>query len=162
MLYNHAGLRGQAELDYDEAGLLATTTINLLTPMILTKRLLPLLRKSAAASIIYTSSISGLGASAGLAIYGATKAGLINYMKSVAVLLGPEGIRANAICPGATNTAGMVNNNAEEARTALALRIPLRRMGDPEDDAAVALFLASDAARYVTGVALAVDGGMSA
>ncbi|MGO1543631.1 MAG: SDR family NAD(P)-dependent oxidoreductase [Gulosibacter sp.] len=161
VLYNHAGLRGQTELDYDEDGLLATTTINLITPMMLTKRLLPLLRKSSSASLIYTASISGLRASAGLPIYGATKAGLISYMKSMAVLLGPEGIRSNAICPGATRTAGMLKNNSVDSRGKVESMIPLRRMGDPEDDAAAALYLASDASRYVTGVAIPVDGGLS-
>lgn len=162
VLYNHAGLRGPTDLDYDEQSILTTVTINLVTPMMLTRRLLPLLRKSAAASIIYTASTAGHNSSAALATYGATKAGLINFMRSVAVTLGPEGIRANAISPGATRTAGMVRNHTDEARERIASYIPLRRMGEPEDDAAVALFLASDASRYVTGVVIPVDGGLTA
>ncbi|MFT4262574.1 MAG: SDR family NAD(P)-dependent oxidoreductase [Nocardioides sp.] len=162
VLYNHAGLRGAVGMAYDAEDVLSTTTINLLTPMLLTKQLLPLLRRSESASLIYTASISGLGSSPHLMTYGATKAGVINYMKSIAVQLGPEGIRANGIAPGATRTAGMVRNNSEEVRTRIAEQIPLRRMGEPEEDAAVALFLASDASRYVTGVLIPVDGGLTA
>lgn len=162
VLYNHAGLRGPVALDYDEESILTNVTINLMVPMILTKRLLPLLRKSPAASIIYTASTAGHISSVGLITYGATKAGLLNYMRSMAVTLGPEGIRVNAISPGATMTVGMKHNHSEEALAHISSFIPLRRLGEPEEDAAAALFLASAASSYVTGVVIVVDGGLTA
>lgn len=162
VLYNHAGLRGPAEMDYDEQSILANVTINLMVPMMLTKRLLPLLRASQAASIIYTASTAGHVSSSGLITYGATKAGLLNYMRSMAVTLGPEGIRVNAISPGATMTAGMKANHSDEKRDFISSFIPMRRLGEPEEDAATALFLASEASSYVTGVVIAVDGGLTA
>jgi 3-oxoacyl-[acyl-carrier protein] reductase len=162
VLYNHAGLRGPEELSFDHASWTECVTINLWTPMVSTQRLLPLLRRSDSASIIYTSSTAGLRGTTLLPTYSATKAGLIYFMRSMAVMLGPEGIRANAICPGSTDTRGMRANHPPERLEAIAASVPLRRMGDPEDLAAVALFLASDASRYVTGVAIPVDGGATA
>jgi 3-oxoacyl-[acyl-carrier protein] reductase len=88
------------------------------------------------------------------------------YMRSVAKLLAPEGIRANCICPGATDTASMRRDYdlgiVAAPLEVIAASVPMGRMGQPEDIADVALFLASDASRYVTGVALPVDGGATA
>ncbi|ALJ21962.1 SDR family NAD(P)-dependent oxidoreductase [Microbacterium sp. No. 7] len=159
VLHNHAGIRGPGGFDYDQASWDAAMTLNLWAPMLLTQRFLPLLRASSSASIIFTASTAGLKAVPNLPVYSATKAGVIQYMKSIAVLLGPEGIRANAICPGATDTAGMRRNNDDAVIQAVINHVPLRRMGQAEDDAALALFLASDASRYITGVAIPVDGG---
>jgi NAD(P)-dependent dehydrogenase (short-subunit alcohol dehydrogenase family) len=172
VFYNHAGWRGQEKMDYDEEGLVKIFTINLLVPMVLTKKFLPLFKASKAASLIYTASTAGLSSSAGLVGYGATKAGLINFTRSMAAALGPDGIRANVICPGATDTRGMralVGPDGQEISVkltqegvdAMAAHIPLGRMGDPEDVAAAALFLASDAARYVSGLVIPVDGAMT-
>jgi NAD(P)-dependent dehydrogenase (short-subunit alcohol dehydrogenase family) len=134
-----------------------------------------LLRKAAPrASIIYTSSISGLQGAPSSPIYGMTKGGTQILMRSVAKQLGPEGIRANAICPGPTNTpmlrtfvdpdrAGMDEGDEYEKQVAArAARIPLRRAAEPGDTAEVALFLASEESRYVTGTWIPVDGGLSA
>lgn len=163
VLFNHAGLPGPPGFDYDEQSFNRCMAINVWVPMILTKRLLPLLRKSSAASVICTSSIAGLKAVSFLPTYSASKAALIQYVKSIAHLLAPEGIRVNAICPGATDTPALRRDIADGIVKAtveqIAATVPLGRMGTPEDMAHVALFLASDASRFMTGLALPVDGG---
>lgn len=175
VLFNHAGIPGPAGLDLTEEQFDRTVDINLKSQFFGTTLALPLLRAAApAASIIYTSSISGLMGAPSSPIYGMTKGGTQILMRSVAKQLGPEGIRANAICPGPTNTP-MLRTFIDPARAGLAegeefdkqvddraARIPLRRAAEPEDTAEVALFLASDESRYVTGTWIPVDGGMSA
>jgi 3-oxoacyl-[acyl-carrier protein] reductase len=141
-------------------------TVNTWVPMYLTQQFLPLLRRSIAASIIYTSSTAGITGVADLPTYAASKGAVIQYMKAVALRLAPDGIRANAICPGATDTAA-IRSDAAHGVVAIdldqiAAGIPLRRLGQPEDIANVALFLASDASRYLTGAVIPVDGGATA
>lgn len=163
VLYNHVGIAGPNALDYDAASWTEAMTINAWVPMRTTQELLPLLRRSTAASIIFTASTAGLIGVATLPIYAATKGAVIQYMKSVALFLAPEGIRANAICPGATDTANMraavPEGMVEQAYAAIAAGIPLGRLGQPEDVAELALFLASDASRYMTGAVIPIDGG---
>ena len=174
VLFNHAGVPGPPGLELTEEQFDRTIDINLKSQFFGTSLALPLLRAAApSASIIYTSSISGLMAAPSSPIYGMTKGGTQILMRSVAKQLGPEGIRANAICPGPTNTP-MLRSFVDPARAGLAeedyakqvderaSRIPLRRAAEPEDTAEVALFLASDESRYVTGTWIPVDGGMSA
>jgi NAD(P)-dependent dehydrogenase (short-subunit alcohol dehydrogenase family) len=112
--------------------------------------------------ILTTSSGAGLGAVHGLSAYGAAKAAVINLMRSVALEYGAHGIRANTICPGTMDTAGLrawLDN--QPGRDRFADGIPLRRLGFPEEIANAALFLASDEASYVTGAVLVVDGGIA-
>lgn len=111
-------------------------------------------------SIINLSSIVGMNGNAGQANYAAAKAGVIALTKSIAKELGSRGIRANAIAPGFVDT-DMTQAIPEEARKEWLNNIPLRRSGQPEDIANVALFLASDLASYVTGQVLSVCGGMN-
>jgi NAD(P)-dependent dehydrogenase (short-subunit alcohol dehydrogenase family) len=84
-------------------------------------------------------------------------------MKSVALMLAGEGIRANAICPGATDTASMRRDISlgivKTTIDGIASTVPMKRIGEPEDMAKMALFLASNASSYITGRAIAVDGG---
>ena len=140
--------------------------VNVWVPTAVTQRLVPLLRRSGAASIIFTASQAGISGTAALPVYSASKGAVIQFMKSVALLLAPDGIRANAICPGLTNTAGMrsafQDSLIEETLAAFAKSVPLGRVAEPEDVATVALFLASDASRYMTGTVLPVDGGVTA
>jgi 3-oxoacyl-[acyl-carrier protein] reductase len=141
-------------------------TLNTWVPMYLTQQLLPLLRRSAAASIIFTASTAGMRGVAALPTYAATKGGVIQFMKSVAILLAAERIRANAICPGATDTAGMRaahdDGTLEGSIEAVADRVPMGRLGHPDDMATVVLFLATDASKYTTGAVIPVDGGVTA
>lgn len=163
ILFNHAGLPAPPGFDYDAESFNSCMAINVWVPMILTKRLLPMLRKSASASVICTSSIAGLKAVSFFPTYSASKAALIQYVKSIAQLLAPEGIRVNAICPGATDTPALRRDIAEGIVKAtldqIVASVPLRRMGTPEDMAHMALFLASDASSFMTGVAIPIDGG---
>jgi 3-oxoacyl-[acyl-carrier protein] reductase len=166
VLYNHVGITGPRELDFDAASWSRCMTVNTWVPVYLTQQLLPLLRRSQAASIIYTASTAGLVGVAGLPAYAASKGAIIQFMKSVAMLLAPEGIRANAICPGGTDTAGMraafEEGVIDASLAALAATVPLGRVGQPEDIATVALFLATEASRYMTGTVIPVDGGVTA
>jgi 3-oxoacyl-[acyl-carrier protein] reductase len=166
VLYSHAGITGPTNLDYDFASWTRAFQVNTWVGAYLTQQFLPLLRRSAAASVIYTASTAGLSAAAPLPTYSATKGAVIMFMKAVAKLLASDGIRVNAICPGATDTASMRRDYDLGIVTVplevIASSVPLGRMAQPEDIADVALFLASDASRYMTGVAVPVDGGATA
>ena len=111
-------------------------------------------------SITAVSSISALVGGEMQTHYTPTKAGLHSLMQSVAIALGRHNIRCNSLLPGTILTDINKEDLADEAkRTRMAARIPLGRLGQPEDLAGPAVFLASDLARYVTGAALLVDGG---
>ncbi len=109
--------------------------------------------------IINVASIIGLIGNAGQCNYAASKAALIGFTKSVARELGSRGITVNALAPGLIET-DMTAALTEEARLELLKRIPLNCFGQPDDIAQAAFFLASPAARYITGQVLTIDGGM--
>jgi 3-oxoacyl-[acyl-carrier protein] reductase len=115
--------------------------------------------KKRSGRIINMASVVGLNGNKGQANYAASKAGLIALTKSVAKELGSRNILVNAIAPGFIETE-MTSAMTPEARAALNGLIPLERLGKPEDIAAAVVFLASDAASYITGQVLVVDGGM--
>ena len=94
--------------------------------------------------------------------YGAAKAGVINLTQTMAVELGPHGIRTNVIAPGTTVTAAVGVAAQSKAMQAVANANPLGRLGEPDDQAGAILFLASDLSRYVNGQLISVDGGFSA
>ena len=121
-----------------------------------------LIERGAPGSLIFVSSTQGVLGSPLMGVYGMTKAAAISLAKTLAVELGPSGIRSNAICPGLVETrfaAALIQN--DELNQRYLARTPLGRIGSPEDIAGAALFLASDAAAYVTGQALIVDGGFT-
>lgn len=175
VLFNHAGRACAPGLALTNDDWLNGTDLNLRVPILLTSKALPLVRKSKAGSLIYTASIAGLVASPNSPIYSAVKHAIVGFTKAVAAALGPEGIRANAICPGTMETPMLVDffrgtanladpNSATRADVAAGVDrfkqlVPLGRTGHPEEVAGVALFLASEASRYVTGTAIPVDGG---
>lgn len=111
-------------------------------------------------SIVFMASIAGIDPMAGLGAYSVSKAGLLGLMRALAKELGPAGVRVNAIAPGLVETkfAAALFQNQEGYRK-LMEHTPLGRHGQPADIAGVAVFLASDAAAYVTGQAIVVDGG---
>jgi len=114
-------------------------------------------------SIVSTASISGMGGDSAMAAYNAAKGAVINLTRSMAVDYGHQGVRVNAVAPGPVATPllrPILDGNAE-VRDAYAERIPLGRVGDPDEIAAAILFLASDDASYVSGVTLPVDGGLT-
>lgn len=115
-------------------------------------------------AIVNIASIDAFHPTGNLVHYDASKGGAVMLTKSLAKELGPRGIRVNAIAPGGVNTPGARTAQGAPimdtaAVQAMMARLPLGRMGEPDDIATVALFLASDAARYVTGTTIVVDGG---
>jgi len=111
-------------------------------------------------AIINVASVAGLRASVGQAGYAASKGGLIALTKTLAAELAPKRVRVNAVVPGLID-AGMVKRMNRRHRDERAQHIPMGRLGEAREVADAALFLASDAASYVTGQALVVDGGLS-
>lgn len=114
-------------------------------------------------SIINVSSVSGLGGDWGMSFYNAAKGAITNFTRALALDHGPDGVRVNAVCPSLTRselTEDMLNNEPLIAK--FKERIALGRPAEPEDIGDVIAFLASDDARFITGVNLPVDGGLSA
>jgi meso-butanediol dehydrogenase / (S,S)-butanediol dehydrogenase / diacetyl reductase len=123
----------------------------------------PVMREQRSGSIVNTASISGIHADYGVAAYNTIKAGLINLTRAFALEYGPVGIRANCVCPGVIDTPLIGAGGTDpELRRRIESRIPLGRLGRPEDIANVVLFLASDLAAFVTGAAYVADGGQTA
>ena len=120
-----------------------------------------MVRQGRGGAIVAISSISALVGGAMQSHYTPTKAGVHSLMQSVAIALGPKGIRCNSVMPGAIETDINRDDWSDPAKRAyLDSRVPLGRFGKPEDIADVVVFFASDLARYVTGAALLVDGGL--
>lgn len=112
--------------------------------------------------ILNWSSIGGLNATLGTSVYSAAKAGVISLTKSAALEYGPQGIRANAICPGFIETEMSGGPGAGKRFPQLVEGAPLKRAGQPEEVAELAAFLASDRASFITGAVIPIDGGVSA
>ncbi len=120
-----------------------------------------MVRQGRGGSIVAISSISALVGGAMQTHYTPTKAGVHSLMQSVAIALGPHGIRCNSVMPGAIETdINRADWSDPQKRAYLDGRVPLGRFGKPEDVADVVTFFASDLARYVTGASLLVDGGL--
>jgi NAD(P)-dependent dehydrogenase (short-subunit alcohol dehydrogenase family) len=139
--------------------------INLIGPFLAIKHAGMRMVEQGRGSIILTSSVAGLRANAGAAAYSASKAGVISLAQTAAASFLGTGVRVNAICPGLIET-GMTKPFFDSVREAgkehkIGQLNPLQRAGQPEEIAAMALFLASDEASYVNGQAFAVDGGLS-
>lgn len=113
--------------------------------------------------IVNTASVSGLGADWALTPYNAAKGGVVNLTRALALDYGRQGVRVNAVCPSLTRS-GMTENMLKDPKLVERFmeRLPLGRWAEPADIAGVVAFLASDDARFVNGVNLPVDGGLSA
>jgi 3-oxoacyl-[acyl-carrier protein] reductase len=143
--------------------------VNLRGPFLCCKHVLPhMLARGKGGAIVNVASYLGLyGGGGNTPAYNASKGGLIALTKSLAVKYGPQQIRANAICPGFIKTplnANVIDQAPDPAakEKEIAAVYPLRRLGRPTDVAQAALFLASDAANWITGTTLLIDGGLTA
>lgn len=140
--------------------------VNVLGAVYAVKHVAPLMMERKRGAIVNTSSVAGIRAGAGGNAYSASKAALINFTMTSACDLGGYNVRVNAVCPGLIKT-GMTKRAFDRARETnkmdkIGYRCELRRYGRPEEIAYTILFLASDEAGYITGQALAVDGGNTA
>jgi NAD(P)-dependent dehydrogenase (short-subunit alcohol dehydrogenase family) len=138
--------------------------INLGSIFLFCKFGVPMLIERGGGSIINTASVAALRGSRNAHAYGASKGGIVALTRSLAVTYGRNSIRANAICPGIIDTE-MIHETllGSDAQVDMLRRMtPLREIGTADDVARVALFLASDAGKFVTGQAIPVDGGMTA
>ena len=161
ILVNNAGItKDGLMLRMTEAQWDAVLNVNLKSAFNFIHALLPIMMRQRDGRIINMSSVVGVHGNAGQANYSASKAGMIALAKSVAQEMGSRGIRVNAIAPGFIETA-MTQQLPEEVRKDWMKKIPLRRGGQVEDIANVALFLASDLSSYVSGQVIQVDGGMN-
>jgi len=134
--------------------------VNLKSAFNFTHAVTPYMMRQRSGSIMSLSSVVGLNGNAGQANYAASKAGIIALMKTTAKELGPRSIRANAIAPGFILT-DMTKALNEETLKQFVSMVPMRRGGQPEEVAKVALFLASDLSSYVSGQVIQVNGAMA-
>lgn len=168
ILFNNAGIiRRATVVDTTEEEWDRVIAVNLRSAFLLSKYALPYMIGAGGGSIIHNASGWGLVGGPRAAAYCASKGALVNLTRAMAIDHGAQNIRVNCICPGDTDTQ-MLRHEArqlgqdEERFLAEAADRPLRRIARPEEIARAVLFLASDAASFVTGAVLAVDGGASA
>lgn len=167
ILVNNAGavVSRTTVLDCEESDWLATINANLHSAFLCSQALLPHLVQSKG-NIIQIASVFGLVGAANCAAYTAAKGALVSLTRAMAVDLGRQGVRVNSVCPAYVETdlnRDMLNSlRGAGSFDEVLRRLPLGFLGEPDDVAFAALFLASDEARWITGIAMPVDGGMSA
>ena len=165
IVVNNAGTthRNQPMLDVDEATFDRVINVNVKSIFYMTHAVVPLMRQRRQGSIINVGSTAGMRPRPGLTWYNASKGAVNLLSKSMAAELGPDNSRVNAICPvmGATGLIEQFLGAADtpESRAKVVAGIPLGRLSTPDDVAQAALYLASDASCFITGVELPVDGG---
>lgn len=161
--FNNAGIEGVAAPTHEctEENWDKTLGINLKGVWLCMKYEIPHLLKSGKGAIVNCASIAGLVGFQGLAAYVATKHGVVGITKTAALEYAKTGIRVNAVCPGVIKTPMIdrFTGKKKEAEQQFVSMEPVGRMGEPEEVADAVLFLCSDAASFVTGNAMAVDGG---
>lgn len=165
VVVNNAGIthRNQPLLDVDEKTFDRVFAVNVKSIFHMVKAVVPLMRERNSGSIINVGSVAGIRPRPGLTWYNSSKGAVNLLSKSLAVELGPDGIRVNNICPVIGETAMLEDflgmPDTPENRQKFLATIPLGRLSKPSDVAAVAVFLATDAAEFLNGVELPVDGG---
>lgn len=160
VLVNNAGILEDALLGMiSEASIQDTFDVNSIAPIRNMQIAARLMRRGGSGSIINISSIMGVRGNAGEVVYAASKAAVIGMTKAAAKELAPIGIRVNAIAPGFIDT-DLTRSIPRAAFDQRLASIGMGRIGRPEDVASLALFLASDAAGYITGQVIGVDGAM--
>jgi meso-butanediol dehydrogenase/(S,S)-butanediol dehydrogenase/diacetyl reductase len=162
VLINNAGTHTAGDVtETSEDDWNRVLSVNVTGYFLMAKAALPHLIKTKG-SIVMTSSVSGIGGDWGMAAYNASKGAVTNLVRAMALDHGAQGVRVNAVCPTFTDTGMTAAMQDDETIAKFMDRIPMKRIGQPEDIAAVMAFLASDDAGFVTGVNLPVDGGLSA
>jgi NAD(P)-dependent dehydrogenase (short-subunit alcohol dehydrogenase family) len=170
VLYNNAGVNSSgsiadaAEDDWDRC-----FDVNVKGTFLFSRAVVPHLRASGGGSIVNQGSVAGLVGVPNFAAYCAAKGAVVSLTRSMAIDLAPDGIRVNAICPGTVFTPLMEpmlrargDGDLAAGLAKTVVKYPIGRLGNPEEIARVALFLASDDASFVTGSIVTADGGMTA
>lgn len=154
-----AGLPTGPMLEVDQAALDRLYRVNVKSIYHSAQHVVPVMRSQGAGSIVQVASIAGLRPRAGQVCYSGLKGIVVGFTRSMAIELGPDHIRVNAICPVVTPTPLVRRNLSPEREARLIAEIPLGRLGQPRDTAHVAAYLASDQATFITGTCIEVDGG---
>ncbi len=173
--WNHVGHPGPASVEgIDMGDFELAMDLNVRSVLVTTAKAIPELRARGGGSILFTASTSGLVGSGFSPVYSAAKFGVNGFMKALAVRLASDNIRVNSVCPGPIDTPMLrvfvkrpdqqadAGTDPEQLILKRQQKVPMGRPGRPEEVANAALFLLSDEASYVTGAALAVDGGATA
>lgn len=163
-LVNNAGIGSKTPINFiKQSALQNILDVNTIAPIMLTKMLLKKKKLQKGASMVLTSSISGVcSVDIGNTLYSVSKSAIDGFMKNAAKELAEKGIRVNSVNPGMVDTPiNDYSNVSEEQMQADLFRYPLKRHGNPEEIAYAIIYLLSDAAAWVTGTALKIDGGYS-
>lgn len=161
---NNAGMNKILPIQFvNSEELLVTMQVNALSPILLTQGLIKKKKIRKGGSIVFVSSIAGhTRSSVGNSMYCASKGAVTGFVKCIAKELASKQIRCNEVLPGQSNTAIMSQGAvSDEQMRELTSRIPLKRLGDPSEIASGIVFFLSDAASYITGSSLIIDGGLS-
>ena len=162
VLINNAGITQDARLvKMTEAQFDKVVAVNLKGTFNCTQAVADQMIEQGSGAIVNASSVVGIYGNFGQTNYAATKAGVIAFAKTWARELGPKGVRVNAVCPGFVAT-HILDTMPEKVLTEMENRVPLKRLGQPEELANVYAFLASDEASYINGAVLEVSGGLVA
>lgn len=165
VLVNNAGIFKAADfLDVSEADFDAVLRVNLKGAFLVGQAVARVMAQAGRGAIVNMSSVNGMLAIPSIASYNVSKGGINQLTRAMALALVDKGIRVNAVAPGtiATELAAQAVLTSEEARTRILSRTPMKRLGEPEEIAEAVVWLASDAASYITGEILTVDGGRMA
>ena len=159
VLINNAGITDNALYQMSGEKMLRNEfEVNVFAPFLLTQYVLRMMQRQKSGSIVNVASISGMRGDVGRSVYGMTKAAMVSFTQSLSAECGKSGIRVNAVAPGFIDT-DMMSSMTEDVVKNNVSRLKLGRLGTPAEVAKTIAFLASDAASYITGQVIRIDGG---